>query len=158
MLHAMKRQEEHAPALVSQEIGDAPKHLYTPEDISFVDLISVSHDHDQADFTAVDSFFSELGHSQSRWLSRDREFQAVSLKARPAERVTVTRKLRNEVTPRGWSSPRTAELPNVVGGKRCKYFTAAPLSGLDMKMTVAMMESAMLGIDFSTIFDTIVEC
>lgn len=146
MLHTMKRHEEHAPALVGQDVGDVPKHVYNLEDNSTVGLISVSGDHYQADFTAVDSFFSELGHTKRSWLSRDREFQEAYLTARPAETVSVTHKRCKEV------------LPNVIGGTRSEYFTVAPLSGLDTKMTVAMMESATLGIDFSTIFDTIVEC
>ena len=158
MLHAMKRQEELAPALVCHEIGDAQTHVYTPADNSTVNLLPVSDDHYQADFTAVDSFFSELGHTKSRWLSRDREFQALSLKTRTAEMVPVTHKLCNEETPTAWPSSRTTELPNVIGGRCNEYFTVAPLSGLDMKMTVAMMESATLGIDFSTIFDNIEEC
>jgi hypothetical protein len=36
----------------------------------------------------------------------------------------------------------------------CTVMAQAPLSGLDMTMTVAMMEEATLGIDFSTMFDT----
>lgn len=152
ILYATKPKEGYGPDRMVQGIGASPEGERTSEVNSVAGLSSAGCGTNQVDFTAVDEFFGEHGPTRSRWFSRDREFDAMAMK-KPRRAMDEQKRCTAEALPRCFSQSR--EWAKASRARSAEFSTRAPLSGLDVEMTVAMMENATLGIDFSTAFDNV---